>query len=293
MGRARHVHARPLDPGGPPGHRISRPGAGRHRHGRLRDDDPRLLHAGERLPPPDRARVEKRALFRHPAAVQRLRVRPAARRRARAVGPGAERPAGRRRSALGVHAVPRRQLGQARRRDRHAYPAGRMGLQHADPPPLGALRRRRRGGRRPGLRRRGPRRPRPSHRRGRRRLRAPVHPGPRHAQPPVHRRGAARAQRAVAADGRALRLQDGDDEDGRGDAADPRAQRGASRRPVARPHAPGQPAHQRVRPETAWPARQQGHPQHPEIRQHDGGHHPAPVGRGGTHRPDHSPATWC
>ena len=50
VGRARHVHARPVDSGGAPGHRIGRPHAGRHRHGRLRDDDAGPLHAGQRLP---------------------------------------------------------------------------------------------------------------------------------------------------------------------------------------------------------------------------------------------------
>ncbi|MCK7494114.1 MAG: hypothetical protein MZW92_24945 [Comamonadaceae bacterium] len=190
VGRARHVHARALDSGGAPGHRVGRPHAGRHRHGRLRDDDARLLHAGQRLPAAGRARPAERALLRHPPAVQRVRLRAAAGRRARAVRACAQNVllVGRG-GALGVHAVRRGQLGAARRRGRHAHAAGRVGLQHADPPP----RRCSSATARPrsscqALRRRGPRRDRPPHRRRRHRLQPPLHPGRRHPQPPLHRR---------------------------------------------------------------------------------------------------------
>ena len=62
----------------------------------------------------------------------------------------------------------------------------------------------------------------------------------------------------------------------------------AHRRRLARPHAPGQQAHQRVLPEGARHPRREGDPQHRALREHHRRHHPAPLGRGGAGRP-HQP----
>src|SRR6185503_18512387 len=93
------------------------------------------------------------------------------------------------------------------------------------------------------------------------------------------------ARRAHPRHGRPGGVQAGVDAHDRGGPECAAAQRRRRRRAPARAHAPGQQAHQRVLPEGAGSARLQGHPQHRALRQHDRGHHPAALGRGGARRP--------
>src|SRR5262249_24093575 len=99
-------------------------------------------------------------------------------------------------------------------------------------------------------------------------------------RPPALRRSRADPpRRPHPRDGRAVRLQDGDDPHDRGEPGAPEAQRARPRRPGHGPHAPGQQAHQRVLPEGARPPRREGAAHHPEVRQHHRGYPPAPLGR--------------
>ena len=241
-----------LDSGGAPGDRIGRPDAGRHRHGRLRDDDARLLHAGERLPAADRTRPAERSRASTSASSAAgsctgcsWPTRTSGRDwRGTSCWSGAEvhsafmpfREASWARLAGAVDTPMPQDEWDFNTQNRHLAVlfgdgAAAVVVQAFDGEDRGVI----------------------DHLIGAdgtdfTRLYIPS-AGTRNR--PYLDAATARAPRTVAADGRALRLQDGDHQDGRGDAADPRAQRRASRGPVARADAPGQPPHQRVRAEAA------------------------------------------
>ena len=67
---------------------------------------------------------------------------------------------------------------------------------------------------------------------------------------------------------------------------DPRQARVLGRGPLAAPHAPGEPADQRVRPEEPGTSGRESLQQHPAIRKHDGRHAAARLPRGEAGRPD-------
>ena len=100
-----------------------------------------------------------------------------------------------------------------------------------------------------------------------------------------HRPGAVPPRRPHPCDGRPLRVQDGDHQHGRGRALGAAEKRRAAGGAQARADAPGEQAHQRVLRQGARPARGAGAAQHPQVRQHDGRHDPAAVGRVRARRP--------